>query len=154
MIIQAVDAHLEDVSRITQETIEVIYKKYYPTGAVDFFKNHHNDENIRADINAGIVYLLTVDGKNIGTVTIKKNEICRLFVLPNFQHKGYGKMLLDFAENSISENYSTVVLDASFPAKQIYQLRGYKEIEYHQITTDNGDILCYDMMKKEVYKTN
>ena len=30
----------------------------------------------------------------IGTVTIKENEICRLFVLPKYQHKGFGRQLL------------------------------------------------------------
>jgi GNAT superfamily N-acetyltransferase len=44
----------------------------------------------------------------------------RLFVLPDYQHKGYGKALLDFAEKKILELYECVQIDASFPAKRIY----------------------------------
>jgi len=40
-------------------------------------------------------------------------------------------------------------MDASFPAKRIYKLRGYKEIEYNRIETENGDYLCYDVMMLE-----
>ena len=39
--------------------------------------------------------------------------------------------------------------DASFPAKRIYKLRGYKEIGYNMIETENGDYLCYDVMRLE-----
>lgn len=153
MVIMASEEQLEIVKKITQETITAIYPRYYPNGAVDFFRKHHNDEHIRADINDGTVYLLMDNDKYIGTVTIKENEICRLFVLPDFQHKGYGKMLLEFAENKISEEYSAVILAASLPAKKIYRLRNYFEIENHQIVSDNGDILCYDLMKKELTKS-
>lgn len=57
-------------------------------------------------------------------------------------------MLLDFAERKIAENYDEIVLDASLPAKMIYRKRGYIETEGHAICTDNGDYLCYDVMKK------
>ena len=86
----------------------------------------------------------------VGTVTVKNNEICRLFVYPDFQHKGYGKCLLDFAENEIFKKFDEIVLDASLPAKTIYQHRGYVESEYHQINVNNGDYLCYDVMKKHI----
>lgn len=147
-IIQAEKVHTDIVNFITQETIDIIYPKYYPMGAVRFFKVHHNDSNILTDIENKYVYLLQKENVFVGTVTIKDNEICRLFVLPNFQHRGYGQQLLDFAESKIKDNYSKILLDASLPAKRIYQLRGYREIEYHQIKTENGDILCYDVMSK------
>lgn len=101
------------------------------------------------DIQNRIVFLLQINDEYVGTVTIKENEICRLFVLPVYQHRGYGKELLDFSEKKIGEQFSEIILDASLPAKKIYKLRGYRETEFHQIVTNNGDILCYDVMKKE-----
>jgi len=149
MIVKAEEQQLDIVREITQQTIDEIYPHYYPIGAVEFFKAHHNDENILVDIQKGIVFLLKDADCYVGTVTIRKNEICRLFVLPEFQHKGFGKQLIDFAEEDISKNYSDVILDASMSAKKIYKMRGYTEIEYNQIETKNGDVLCYDVMKKE-----
>lgn len=151
MITKVAIEQFEEVKKITQDTIAGIYPKYYPTGAVDFFKKHHNDESIRMDLQAGLVYLLVENDEYVGTVTVKGNEICRLFVLPKFQHRGYGQELLDFAEEKVGATYDAVMIDASLPAKKIYKLRGYSEVEYHQIISDNGDVLCYDVMKKERY---
>lgn len=84
----------------------------------------------------------------VGTVTIKDNEICRLFVLPEYQGQGYGRELLDYAEHCISQEHKQIVLDASLPAKGIYQKRGYVEIETNYIKTNYEDYLCYDVMEK------
>ena len=141
---------LDDIIWITQTTIMAVYPKYYPAGAVEFFSKHHSDEKIKADIEAGYVYILEDEGKGVGTVTVSGNHINRLFVLPECQHKGYGRYMMDFAEEKIAKEHKTIELDASFPAKKIYLKRGYKEIEYNTIETDNGDKLCYDVMVKEV----
>ncbi|MDO4468022.1 MAG: GNAT family N-acetyltransferase [Bacillota bacterium] len=152
MIIQALESQKEIVFYITQTTIDGIYPNYYPMGAVQFFKSYHKEESILHDIQKGYVYLVKIEDSFVGTVTIKENEICRLFVLPQHQKNGYGKQLIEFAEETIGNNYSSILLDASLPAKKIYQKRGYKEVEYHQLLTENGDFLCYDVMKKELHK--
>ncbi len=137
---------LEKIKDIVYQTIEEIYPHYYPEGAVAFFLSHHNENNIIEDIKQQNVYVLEESHECIGTVTIKGNGICRLFVLPGYQGKGYGRALLDFAEKEIFAREDSVQIDASFPAKGIYLKRGYRETEYHSIETGNGDFLCYDVM--------
>ncbi|MEG0365930.1 MAG: GNAT family N-acetyltransferase [Coprobacillus sp.] len=153
-LVQASIEQLSIIKNITIETIKDIYPHYYPKGAVDFFVSHHNDENISHDIIDKNVYLLYVNKIAIGTITIKDNEICRLFVLPQYQRKGYGSILLDFAENKILQDYEVCLLDASLPAKSMYLKKGYKEIENHIIETKLGDYLCYDVMSKNRKKEN
>ena len=148
-IVTAKKEDLEIVRKITRSTIKSIYPRYYPAGAVEFFLTHHSDEHIMTDISARKVFLLFETGVPVATVTVSANNINRLFVLPEYQHRGYGKILLDFAEKIILESYECVQIDASFPAKRIYLKRGYKEIEYNIIETDNGDCLCYDVMRLE-----
>ena len=128
-IAQPKDADI--VYEITQVTINTVYPKYYPVGAVEFFSRHHSMDKIVSDI-----------------VTVAENHICRLFVLPECQHQGFGKALMDFAEEKIFSSFDTIELDASFPAKRIYLKRGYTEIEYNVIDAANGDHLCYDVMRK------
>lgn len=151
IIIQANDNQLEIIKTITISTIKLIYPLYYPKGAVDFFISHHNDESISKDIQSGYVFLSFNNDKNaVGTITIKKNEICRLFILPQYQKQGFGNKLLDFAENKISKYYTTSILDTSIPAKSIYLKRGYIETKTHSIQTKFGDFLCYDVMQKKL----
>ncbi len=150
-IVRANACDFEAVKHITVQTIKSIYPHYYPVGAVNFFLNHHNDTNIEKDIKKEIVYLcLNENNEAVGTVTVNKNEIGRLFVLPECQGNGYGRELLDFSENKISEKYDSIILSASLPAKSIYIRRGYKETEFNLINTDNGDYLCYDLMVKKI----
>ena len=129
------------ITALVRKTIEAVYPKYYPAGAVRFFLEHHKPEKILADINAGKVYVLESDGVLAGTVTIDENEIARLFVNPSGQGCGLGRQLMDFAENTIFGYSKTVRLASSLPAKSMYIKRGYKEKEYRKILTDNGDYL-------------
>ena len=146
------EANHEDfqiVKEITQTTIKSVYPKYYPEGTVRFFSEHHSDDRIMDDIIARKVYLLDVEGVPVGTVTVSDNEINRLFVLPEYQHNGYGRQLMDFAEQIICKVSDRIVLDASLPAKKLYLNRGYVATEYNMIETDNGDFLCFDVMEKK-----
>ena len=145
-IIRAAGEDFGTVKAIVRTTIRTVYPRYYPAGAVEFFCRHHGDGRIRGDIAAGKVYLLLEGGGPAGTVTVDGNEISRLFVLPEQQRKGYGRMLLDFAEKTILAQHDAVQVDASLPAKGIYRKRGYRETEYRVIPTENGDFLCYDVM--------
>ena len=144
-------ADYEAVREITRQTISAVYPKYYPAGAVAFFLAHHNDAAIKKDIAENCVFMLITNfGQAAGTVTVKYNEIDRLFVLPEYQGSGYGKALLDFAENRVSECFSEAVLDVSWSAKGLYLKRGYQADGYHVIETENGDFLCFDTMKKHL----
>ncbi len=150
-ILSAGSDDLETVAAITHATIAEIYPQYYPEGAVAFFHRHHSNAAIREDIAAGTVYLLLTETEEpAGTVTIRGNEICRLFVLPRFQGNGYGRALLDFAEAKIAEHFREIILDASLPAKTIYQKRGYRETAYHVVPAGEQAFLCYDEMRKEL----
>ena len=142
-------ADLQTVRAITRNTIEAVYPHYYPAGAVAFFLTHHNDAAIRQDIAENRVYLyFSDDGEAAGTVTVRENDIGRLFVLPAYQGRGYGGALMTFAEQLIAQRYAEAVLDASFAAKALYLRHGWRVTGWNRILCDNGDYLCYDTMKK------
>ena len=150
-IYKAKNEDLFIVKAIAHSAINAVYPHYYPVGAVEFFLAHHSDEHILKDIEKGIVFLLEDDDENtVGTVTVAENEMTRLFVLPEYHGKGYGGILIRFAEERIAEKYDTVRLDASLPAKSIYLKKGYSFVSYHSIDCSNGDKLCYDEMIKKV----
>lgn len=140
---------LNAVTQITHETMREVFPHYYPQGAIEVFFSYNSRQNIETDIKEGRVYLLIDDGESLGTVTIKGNEIDRLFVYPRCQGKGYGTALLDFAEKEIAgQGYGNIMLGATLSGKHIYKRHGYVETEYYTFKTANGDCLCVDMMSK------
>lgn len=144
---------LENVLRITRDTISEIYSHYYAAGVVEFFLQHHSREHVLSDIENGIVWLLEEEGCMVGTVTIKGNAVYRLFILPKYQSRGYGSRLMDFAEGKIAEKFSLVHIDSSLAAKEMYLKRGYKEKKTCRIPANHGDILIYDEMEKRMNKS-
>ncbi|SHH76421.1 Ribosomal protein S18 acetylase RimI [Sporobacter termitidis DSM 10068] len=138
--------HFNTVRAIVRETITAVYPRYYPKGAVDFFLAHHHDAGILEDIERGRVYVFSAGGAVIGTGSVKENEIYRLFVLPAFQGRGFGREFLDFMEKMLFAVYGEIRLDASLPAQSMYIKRGYEERAYHKLPA-NGDYLCYYEMR-------
>ena len=148
-IIKAEPSMAEAVKNIVRTTINAVYPHYYPAGAVWFFLEHHSDEKIISDICAGKVYVLMTDeGVSAGTVTVNGDDIGRLFVLPEYQGRGFGSELLRFAEDIVFSVYNEAVLDSSLPAKPIYLKKGYAFSGYHIIEA-YGDKLCFDSMVKK-----
>lgn len=136
------------VTEIVEKTIRVVYLHYYPSGAVWFFLDLHNEQRIREAFAREDIYFAAVQGEIVGTGSIRGNEICRLFILPEYQAKGYRSRLMDFLEDMVFQQYQAVHIDASFPAESMYLKRGYRIKTYEKIKTGGGDYLCYHTMEK------
>ena len=148
-MIKATENHIKDIYNLVQETIQTIYPKYYPIGVVEFFSQHHSIKNITTDVKLGNTSLLFQDNQLVATGTIVTNHITRLFVLPAFQKQGLGRYIMKQFENEIFKTYDSVILDASLPARNMYEKRGYVTLTHEKIITENGDVLIYEVMKKE-----
>ena len=149
VIVQATLKDLDIVYNICKNTIVKIYPKYYPKGAVDFFLDYHKKDKIKEDIEKGYVYIYKFQGEVYGTISYFDNHIYRFFVEPKYQHQGYGKKLIIYAEWMIFKTYDNIILDASLPSKALYLKNGYKETNYSKVETINGDYLCFDVMEKK-----
>jgi len=148
--IKATLADFDTVKNIVHTTIKTIYPHYYPIGVVEFFLNHHSDDNIRKGLEKETVLLIDVGGIIVGTGSINENQIGRMFVLPQFQGLGYGTSLMNELENIIAKEHSEIVLHSSLPAYNLYIKRGYVSIKYDKIITPNKDVLCFNIMKKPI----
>lgn len=133
---------------IVHRTIKSIYPNYYPTEVVDFFLEYHNALNIRNDLEKGNIYLIAVDKEFIATGTIDGRSIGRLYVLPEYQGKGYGRILMNVMENRIKDSYNSAILEASLPSYEFYLKAGYRPTRYLRYMVKNNRVLCYYEMEK------
>lgn len=140
--------YIDEVAAIAEKTIKTIYPHYYPAGAVQFFLGLHSRQKIKTAADEEEIYIAMIQGTTVGTGSIRGDEICRLFVLPEYQGRGYGSQLMDLLEEIILKEYPAVHVAASFPAESMYLKRGYHIVSYERIETDNGDFLCYHIMEK------
>jgi GNAT superfamily N-acetyltransferase len=150
-IIEYKENYFEDVFYIVHDTIEKIYPKYYPKKAVDFFHNHHSKENMIEKLPKEYTRIIKENGKIIGTGSAKDNDIGRFFILPEYQNRGYGKLLLKELENEINrKNYANITLASSLGAVFFYKSCGYEYHEYKIIQVENDEYLCFLAMIKDI----
>lgn len=149
---KATEEKTKTVVSLVQETIKSIYPKFYKKEVVDFFLSLHCEENINKDIKDGNVWVLYENGVPVGTGSYKDNHITRVYVLPSYQGKGYGSFIMTELEKMAALKYNKLYLDASLPASKLYKDRGYKTIEHADWTVENGVVLVYEIMEKEVEK--
>ena len=142
---------LQTVYEIVQHTIKTIYPKYYPAEVVDFFCEHHNKDAIARDIENGHVSVLKIEEKIIATGCFVENHITRVYVLPEYQKNGYGTLVMKNIEAQISDKYDKVYLDASLPAAALYEKMGFTTIKHEKYPVENGVILAYEVMEKELH---
>ncbi len=146
----AIKQDLQAVYNIVQDTIKTVYPKYYPTEVVSFFCEHHSEAAILKDIECGYVSVLKIDGKIVATGCFVGNHITRVYVLPEYQKKGYGTFIIKSIEAEIAETYDKAYLDASLPAAVLYEGLGFQTVKHEKYVIENGAVLVYEIMEKEL----
>lgn len=150
----ATTENLQEVYQVVQQTIKTIYPKYYPAEVVDFFSALHSEAAILKDIERGHVSVLKKDGVVIATGCFREDHITRVYVLPKYQKKGYGTFIIKQIEAEIAKTYQKVNLDASLPAAALYEKLGFCTVRHDQYLVENGVVLVYEIMEKELRKAD
>lgn len=137
-----------EIYNLVQLTIKMVYPRYYPREVVDFFCVLHSSDNIGLDIENENVYVLFDNDILVGTGSLSANHITRVYVLPQYQGKGYGTFIIKQLENKIKKTYKSSVLDASLPAVMVYEKLGYKTLSHNKYIVKNDSVLVYEVMEK------
>ena len=104
-----------------------------------FVKEHNVPESIELDefdtLDSQCMHILALyENKPIGTLranlTIKdKVKFQRFCFLPEYRKSGFGKLLIEFAENElIKKGYKNFFLEAKFSVHPFYEKCGYKKV--------------------------
>ncbi len=132
-------------------------------GATGFFKNPREyvksvfPEFASITPYEGIIYLLMVNDVAVGMGALRKledgvGEIKRMFIRPEFQGKGYGKVMMNrLMEKAREFGYKTLRLDTAYfleAAVHIYKSAGFKERGSYPGTESEGEPHYIYMEKK------
>lgn len=145
---------LQTIYNVVQHTIKTVYPKYYLVEVVNFFCEHHSKETIEKDIEKGFVSVLKIDEKIVATGCFVENHITRIYVLPEYQKKGYGTFIMKTIEAQIGKKYDKAYLDASLPAAVLYERLGFLTIKHEHYPVENGVVLAYEVMEKELHRVS
>jgi GNAT superfamily N-acetyltransferase len=140
---------LERLKFIVHTTVRKAYTGIYPQEAVEYFLNLHSKENMEKDIPNGYTFMLELEGKIVASGSIVGSEIKRVFVLPEYQGRGFGKRIMTKIEEvALSNGIQRVELCASLPSKDFYLSLGYEIVRFTHLPVNNNKKLEYYDMEK------
>lgn len=105
-----------------------------PQWEIDWLYEHYTPENIAALAIEGHTYVMTEDGRIIGTGSVKQDgpsqaEILAAFLSADCVGRGLGKMLFETLEqDEIAKEADRIWLTASHQALNFYERIGYKYV--------------------------
>lgn len=126
------------------DTIDFSYSIVYPTRAVQFFKDHHSPAKILERSQKGEIVIIEGNDSIVATGTLIKNEISALFVKPDCQGQGFGKVIMNELESRAkNKGFSVISLDVSLPSRGFYEKLGYKILPEQSLDVGEGQHLKY-----------
>lgn len=140
---------LPSVYQLVQNTIDVSYPGAYPAEAVEFFKEHHPEEQILNDAATGYTVVAEINREIVGTGTLLGTHIIRVFVNPIHQHRGIGKAIVQELEREASvSNPDALYLEASLVSRQFWESLGFITQKEDFIPVGNNQKLRFHRMTK------
>ena len=126
-----------------QAQVNVFFEKCFADVGIPYSPKDRHADVVNVEkyyMNNGCFWCLIENNKVIGTVAIRKiddekriAELKRMFVLPEFQGKGYGRLLLEHAVKCAREqHYHKIYLDTRKQfsvAQYLYRSVGFRETE-------------------------
>ena len=142
---------LDEVHELARTTIETSYTAVYPPAVIDFFQNFHRRETVLSDAAGGQTVVVFSGDALVATGTRAGEDIRRVFVLPDYQRRGIGRLMMaELEAKAIADSVERIVLSASLPALEFYLRLGYEvvsEVDYEVVP---GQHLEYYEMAKEL----
>ncbi len=117
---------LEAICDLIQKTIDTSYSNIYPIEAIEAFKGYCSKETILNDAANGYTIVAESNNEIVGTGSLFEAEFRRVFVDPDCQHKGIGKMIVRELEGkAIQEGIIQITLGASLVSREFWESLGF-----------------------------
>ncbi|MBN1517935.1 GNAT family N-acetyltransferase [Candidatus Sumerlaeota bacterium] len=133
------------------DTIDVSYSGHYPARAIQFFKDYHSVSNIIERSKTGVILVCEKDGVVVATGALTGDEILGVFVRPECQGQGFGRMIMNELESRAkAHGIRETILSVSLPSRKFYESLGYAVQEECSVDVGEGQCLMYWLGKKEL----
>ena len=112
------------------------------------WKNFNTPSKIKKQISNRDIYCGFENGKLVGTIGLKNNEVVGFYVSPSKRGQGNGSKLFDFIETEAKKRlFKTLYLTSTPSAVSFYQNKGFKKIKNVIVTIDGISYEEVDMVK-------
>lgn len=94
------------------------------------------------------LFMLRLDGKAIGVVTVSRSLIEDLYILPECQNRGFGTMLLRYAVRQCADAPTLWILENNTEAERLYRREGFAPTGRRNAIADKLDEVEFELRRR------
>lgn len=144
-------ADLDSVKELINRTIDVCYNGFYLEEVMNYFDMYNWDGNILKAARDGYIVVVETQGKIVGTGSVIGDTVLRVFIDPDHQKQGLGRVIMNELEKRAEANGVKILqLRALANARKFYESLGYSTVDRGLVEVDNDRHLEYYQMEKKL----
>ena len=144
MIIPVDETNLLQAATIHSISWKESHRAFCTPDFIELHTAERQRDYLSGKMNSGTkIYLLIIDNKPIGIVSITNSLIEDLYVLPDLQNMGYGTKLLQYAIGQCADTPTLWILENNTRAEKLYRRMGFKKTGKKNSITDGLDEIEY-----------
>jgi len=129
----------ESCSEMIFSTIEISLSEAYSTEQRDFLKKGVKAEVLSKKANEDYVIVVQKDDHPVGIALLRENYISKVYVKPEIQGKGLGRILMTILEKRAeTRQHKEIILDSFLNSVGFYAKIGYQELPEQEQPPNHG----------------
>ena len=140
--------YFQEVRSLITNTIATLNRKDYTLSTLEIMISWQNEKRLKEKFSNGTYFLALSDEKVVGIGGLVGNEVCTMFVAPDFNGKGIGKEILKMIESQAkSDKLQKLILSSTLTAEKFYNSCGFSTTTRTIHKLDGNDFEVYEMEK-------
>ena len=145
MITEINRSELREAARIHSVSWQESHRSFCTPEFIALHTPEHQEEYLRDKMDHGArVFMLTED-KPVGIVSVDGSLIEDLYILPEYQNRGYGTRLLHYAIRQCEGVPTLWILENNLDAGRLYRREGFRETGRRNMITDKLDEIEFSL---------
>ncbi|MBR2660675.1 MAG: GNAT family N-acetyltransferase [Clostridia bacterium] len=145
MIIPVDPSNLPEAASIHSVSWQESHRSFCSPEFIALHNPRHQKAYLQEKIDNGSKLFLMIADKPIGVVSVTGNLIEDLYILPDYQHQGYGTRLLHFAMEQCDGVPTLWILENNKGAERLYRREGFRETGRKNAITDRLDEIEFSL---------
>jgi N-acetylglutamate synthase-like GNAT family acetyltransferase len=123
------DSDADEISKLVQKTIRISNAKDYSDAVIERLVANFATAAIQSLLKRRIVLVATQNEVIVGTASFDGNEVRTVFVVPEKQGPGIGRLLMEAIEaGAFVEGTTVLQVNSSLTAKPFYARIGFSKV--------------------------
>jgi GNAT superfamily N-acetyltransferase len=145
MIVPVDQSNLPEAAAIHSVSWQESHRSFCSPEFIALHTPQHQEAYLHKKMDNGSRLFIMIADKPVGVVSVTGSLIEDLYILPDYQHQGYGTRLLRFAIEQCDGVPTLWILENNKGAEKLYRREGFRETGRKNAITDGLDEIEFSL---------